>query len=84
MAQRGYGREHQRLRREVGRVVASGQARCAICGKPIAPGARFDLDHTPDRSAYRGPAHVSCNRSDGASRGNRMRAGRRRLTSEAW
>jgi hypothetical protein len=83
MAQRGYGREHLRIRREVARVVDAGLASCSICRGPIAPGSLWDLDHTDDRSGYRGPAHQHCNRSAGASRGNRMRR-RRRFVSESW
>jgi hypothetical protein len=70
---RGYGTEHQRERRRWARVVAQGIACCCLCGHPILPGTPWHLDHTPDRSGYRGVAHAVCNLSDGARRGNRMR-----------
>jgi hypothetical protein len=54
---RGYGSEHQKLRKLLEPVVLSGQARCTRCRRLIAPGARWDLDHTEDRGGYLGPAH---------------------------
>jgi hypothetical protein len=86
MAQRGYGPEHRRIRREVARVVDAGLARCCRCGEPIIPGSKWDLDHTEDRGGYLGPAHRRCNRRAGAIKGNMARGARRhrRPTSEAW
>ncbi|WP_202237016.1 endonuclease domain-containing protein [Actinacidiphila reveromycinica] len=80
---RGYGTDHQRIRRA---LLAEAYGRpCHHCGAPMLKGQALDLDHTADRSAYRGFAHASCNRSEGAKRGN---ANRRRSkgmrTSEAW
>ena len=70
---RGYGREHQRLRREWSPIVDSGQAychavRCLHGERWIQPGAAWDLGHTPDRTAWTGPEHPLCNRSDGGRR----------------
>jgi hypothetical protein len=42
---------------------------CLHCGRPMLPGQRLDLDHTADRSGYRGMTHASCNRREGARRG---------------
>lgn len=82
---RGYGTEHQAVRSRLAPSVAAGRAVCSVCLMPIAPGARWDLDHTPDRRGYRGPAHERCNRSDGARRGNAMRAAARRaVTKLRW
>lgn len=83
MAQRGYGREHLKLRAQWAPIVASGAVPCTRCGLLIAPGAFWDLDHTDDRAGYAGCAHRSCNRAAGARKGNRMRRSRR-YVSESW
>lgn len=68
-AQRGYGSRHQSLRRSwQARIDRGERIMCATCGMPIT-GRDWHLGHTPDRTAYRGPEHVSCNTSDGGSRG---------------
>jgi hypothetical protein len=59
---RGYGYAHQQERKRWKPVVEAGQAVCARCNEPIAPDAKWDLDHTDDRQAYRGPSHRACNR----------------------
>jgi hypothetical protein len=43
-------------------------------------GEPWDLDHTDDRTGYRGPAHSSHNREAGARRGNERFLDGRRLT----
>lgn len=77
----GYGYQHQKLRRSL-LAQAYGQP-CPLCGLPMVPGQTLDLDHTPDRAGYRGIAHASCNRSDGARRGNARRK-KRWSTSRRW
>ena len=47
---RGYGAAHQRIRERYRPLVESGQALCARCQEPIAPGALWELDHADDRS----------------------------------
>jgi hypothetical protein len=59
---RGYGATHKRYRKAWARQVAAGIVNCARCGHLIEPGAPWDLDHTDDRTGYRGPAHQACNR----------------------
>lgn len=60
--QRGYGYQHQLLRRKIGRLVNEGRAVCSRCGTWIRPGSPWDLDHfDTDRSRYRGPSHRICN-----------------------
>ena len=59
---RGYGVEHQRLRRVWKPRVATGTVRCWRCGFLIAKDAKWHLGHDDvDRSRYRGPEHVRCN-----------------------
>jgi hypothetical protein len=67
---RGYGAAHQRERKRWAIIVNRGEATCCLCGKPITPGTKWHLDHTPDRTAYRGVACATCNIRDGAKRGN--------------
>jgi hypothetical protein len=80
---RGYGSEHQKLRKLIEPVVLSGQAHCTRCRRLIAPGAKWQLDHTEDRTGYLGPAHASCNLRAGAVKGNRMRGKARSATRAA-
>lgn len=73
---RGYGAGHRAVRAQWRPIVEAGQATCCLCGQGIAPNARWHLDHTPDRTGYRGAAHASCNVKDGAQRGRgRQRTG---------
>ena len=77
---RGYGRRHRKVREQVARLIASGNARCWRCGRPILPGMLWDLGHSDvDRSRYMGPECRHCNRSAGAIKGNRMRGSARLL-----
>jgi hypothetical protein len=66
---RGYGAAHRTVRTRYEALVASGLASCARCGKPIAAGAPFDLDHDDSRGGYIGVSHPRCNRLVGARRG---------------
>lgn len=74
---RGYDADHDRLRAEWVPIVATGTVRCANpdCLRPqdplIHPGEPWDLGHTDDRTRYRGPEHVSCNRSSGGRAAHR-------------
>ena len=75
---RGYGIAHRTLRAQYARLVAAGQAVCARCHRPIAPGEPFDLDHSPDRTSYLGVSHRRCNRLAGAKAGAAVTNARRR------
>jgi hypothetical protein len=61
-----YGYSHQRIRKAL-LPFAYGR-RCHLCGDWMLPGQPLDLDHTPDRTGYRGMTHAKCNRRDGARR----------------
>jgi hypothetical protein len=72
-----YGAAHRALRERWVPIVAVRGATCARCGKPILPGAPFDLDHEDGSDTkYRGVAHVHCNRNSAPSVG--------RKTSREW
>jgi len=78
---RGYGTEHRKARAAaMAQLERDGIGRCCIGGEPIYPGQALHLDHTPDRSAYRGLACAKHNRSDGAKRGR----ARQNVTSLRW
>lgn len=64
-AERGYGTDHKRLRRELASDVAAGRATCWRCRQPITPNTPWDLGHTDDRTTHAGPEHTHCNRSAG-------------------
>ena len=67
--QRGYGAAHQSLRATLA-PAATGMV-CHLCGDIMRAGQRLALDHTPDRTGYRGMTHESCNARDGARRASR-------------
>ena len=81
-AQRGYGADHQRLRRAWQQRITDGEPiRCA-CARPecrhhdgqcptTLAGTAWDLGHTDDRTAWTGPECIPCNRSAGGRNGNR-------------
>jgi hypothetical protein len=62
----GPGAEHQRLRKQVARAIADGAlVHCCRCGLPISRVDDFHLDHSDDRTGYRGVSHAFCNLSVG-------------------
>lgn len=82
--QRGYGREHRRLR-EALLPLAYGQE-CPLCGRAMLRGQRLDLHHVV-QLAYGGGgpsrmAHARCNRQDGARIGTTSRWGARRAAKQ--
>lgn len=83
-SQRGYGTDHQKIRRNLEPLVASGQATCWRCGNPIASDQQWDLGHDDvDRKHYRGPEHARA--ADCPAGGNRSTKGRHSSKpSRAW
>ena len=77
---RGYGTEHQALRARL-LPLAIGTA-CPLCGDVMGEGDELHLDHTEDRSGYRGIVHAACNVADGARRGGQ--AVRQKKLAEGW
>jgi hypothetical protein len=66
--ERGYGPEHQSLRRQWEPKVKAGKVRCAKCNQLIKPGTPWHLGHNDDRTAWTGPEHAFCNTSDAGKR----------------
>lgn len=64
---RGYGAAHRDAR--FAGLDAAVDTACVLCGGVMDDPARMHLDHTDDRSAYRGFAHDRCNWLDGARKG---------------
>ncbi len=90
-AARGYGHAHRQLRARLALVVERGEAVCCRCGRPIAPGSRWHVDHSDgDRREYMsgpsGPtAHAKCNIRAAALKGNRSAArSPKRTKAQAW
>lgn len=94
--QRGYGWTHQQARAAaIAHLRKTGAQPCARnCGKPVLPhqARHLDLDHTDDRTGYRGLAHRTCNRRAGQAKAQANRRTRstkpqrstRTITSRAW
>ena len=60
-AQRGYGKDHRRIRAWWQARIDSGViVTCWRCHKRIT-GRQWALDHSEDRTTYRGPACEQCN-----------------------
>lgn len=80
--QRGYGREHQKLRAQWRPYVEAGEISCARCGLRIEAGQPWDLGHVDgDRLTYQGPEHRRCNR---ATSTHRVQRRRQRRASRDW
>jgi hypothetical protein len=79
-AQRGYGADHQRLRKRWAPLVERGEVSCWRCGLPIDPGENWHLGHhDEDRSIEARPEHAE--RCNLAAAGRKANAQRRRGTS---
>ena len=88
--ERGYGWAHQQARVEALAAMPDGQL-CTRCRQPMwrADADSLHLDHTDDRSGYRGLAHASCNTRAGqakamASRQRRAATTRTSKRSRNW
>lgn len=71
--------EHRAARRRYQQLQAAGEwltcaeQPCLYPTRDIAPHMKVDVAHNPAGTEIIGPAHRRCNRSEGATRGNRMR-----------
>lgn len=62
--ERGYGYKHQKRRKYFQALIDQGLVSCRRCGRPIAPGALWDLGHNDrDRTLPTYPEHRKCNRA---------------------
>lgn len=82
--QRGYGADHQRMRRQWEPKVKAGLVDCARCGHAIRPDEPWELDHADDRTTYLGPSHLTCNRHEGGVKGAAVTNAHWQHTSRAW
>jgi hypothetical protein len=61
---RGYDHRHEKKRSHWAPKVATGKVNCWRCNKRISPLEPWDLGHDDtDRTIWRGPEHVACNRA---------------------
>ena len=76
-SKRGYGAHHQAVRKSLAPAVAAGKVKCARCGFRILKDEAWDLGHVDgNKTKYRGPEHVDCNR-DTKSKTPKRRQSRR-------
>jgi hypothetical protein len=79
---RGYGHNHQQLRKWWRPRVDAGLVDCWRCGQPIQPGQPWDLGHDDhDRTQYHGPEHRGRQCPAGA---NRATYGRKTTEPRRW
>lgn len=72
-AERGYGPEHRKRRKRWAKRVEAGGVRCWRCDHPINPDDQWDLGHDDrDRTIWRGPECIPCNRGTAANRRRRI------------
>lgn len=89
-----YGYQHKRLRARWAKTLReNGAVECARCGGLIYDGEPFDLGHPQGADVALGgdgsgsaPEHPRCNRSAGATLGNRLRNGQPpvRVSHDWW
>ena len=81
--EKGLGYAHQKARKA---MPAPKGDPCPYCRRPMWEGQLLDLDHAIPRAFNGGGAlrwaHASCNRSSGATLGNRLRKGKGRALPE--
>lgn len=80
---RGYTGRHERERERWKPRVRAGQVNCWRCGRWLDPAQPWDLGHDDnDRTQYRGPEHVGCNRKAGARASNAQRGHQPRINRD--
>lgn len=70
--------EYRAAKRDLRLLVQAGEAwcvepRCLMPSRWIEPDTTWDVCHTPDGLTITGAGHSKCNRSEGATRGNKAR-----------
>lgn len=80
---RGYGTQHQKLRKLWQDRLLTGPVTCSRCREPIRANDAWDLDHTDNRTSYLGPSHARCNRGFFRQKFSDPRPGLRETHSEA-
>jgi hypothetical protein len=68
MARRRYGYRHAQIRAAL--LPEAWGELCLHCGRVMHEDQALDLDHRADGDGYRGMVHATCNRREGARRGN--------------
>lgn len=86
---RGYGHSHQVERKRWEPIIATGNVLCANpqCDHPdtpIDPDEPWDVGHTEDRTGYRGPEHMACNRREGGRNGATVTNEKRATLTWDW
>jgi hypothetical protein len=82
---RGYGAQHQALRKQWAQVVLGGGVQCRRCGRAIEPWMAWDLGHHDlDRSLPCSPEHRRCNRGTSGRRAGRRRVERVDPPARDW
>lgn len=84
--ERGYGAEHQRLRKHyVGLLLAGEVLECWRCFEAITDPDDMHVGHDDhDRSITRGPEHRLCNLRAGADKANGRLVEERHPRSRSW
>lgn len=76
--------EYRRAYDAIRRAQAAGQwlvcvePVCKMTDRAIAPWMRASVSHDPSGTVILGPGHLTCNLSEAAIRGNKMRGNQRR------
>lgn len=70
---RGYGADHDRLRRAYEQRLAAGETfTCAKCHKVVTAAHAWQLGHDDLRRSYTGPEHNRCNLSEAGRKAHRF------------
>lgn len=86
--QRGYGKQHRKLRKQWESIVAQGGVLCwrPDCRRPILPGSRWHLGHSDFGGIYMGPECPPCNLKAAAKKARLLQTIRKgkRVVVDRW